>query len=79
MSLVSFLRSPVWHDDLTLWSDTIQKSPESPTANYKLATAYLKQKDHAMPQSITNAFITRIPPVEPKLITILRLQSQSRK
>jgi tetratricopeptide (TPR) repeat protein len=47
MSLVCFLRSPVWHDDLTLWTDTIQKSPEAPTANYNLATAYLKQQDYA--------------------------------
>lgn len=46
MSLVCFLRSPVWHDDLTLWTDTIQKSPDAPTVNYNLATAYLKQKDY---------------------------------
>jgi hypothetical protein len=46
MSLVCFLRSPVWHDDLTLWTDTIQKSPQAPTVNYNLATAYLKQKDY---------------------------------
>lgn len=45
MSLICFLRSPVWHDDLTLWTDTIQKSPEAPTVNYNLATAYLKQND----------------------------------
>lgn len=47
MSLICFLRSPVWHDDLTLWTDTIQKSPESPTVNYNLATAYAKSKDPA--------------------------------
>ncbi len=47
LSLISFLRSPVWHDDLTLWTDTIQKSPEAPIVNYNLATAYLKLKDHA--------------------------------
>jgi protein O-mannosyl-transferase len=46
MSLICFLRSPVWHDDLTLWSDTIQKSPEAPVVNYNLATAYSKQKDY---------------------------------
>jgi tetratricopeptide (TPR) repeat protein len=47
MSLICFLRSSVWHDDLTLWTDTIQKSPESPTVNYNLATAYAKSKDLA--------------------------------
>ena len=46
MSLICLLRSPVWHDDLTLWTDTIEKSPEAPTVNYNLATAYLKQKDY---------------------------------
>jgi tetratricopeptide (TPR) repeat protein len=46
MGLVCFLRSPVWHDDLTLWADTIQKSPEAPVVNYNLATAYLKQKNY---------------------------------
>lgn len=46
MSLICFLRSPVWHDDLTLWTDTIEKSPEAPTVNYNLATAYLKQNDY---------------------------------
>lgn len=32
---------------ITLWTDTIQKSPDSPTVNYNLATAYFKQQDHA--------------------------------
>jgi protein O-mannosyl-transferase len=47
MSLICFLRSPVWNDDLTLWTDTIEKSPEAAVVNYNLATAYLKQKDYA--------------------------------
>jgi protein O-mannosyl-transferase len=66
MSLVSFLRSPVWHDDLTLWSDTIQKSPESPTANYNLATAYLKQKDHATAAKYYQRVVTLDPTGRPE-------------
>jgi tetratricopeptide (TPR) repeat protein len=43
---VSFSRSKVWNDDLTLWKDTIEKSPRSVTVNYNLATAYLKEKEY---------------------------------
>ncbi|PWT91451.1 MAG: hypothetical protein C5B54_05235, partial [Acidobacteria bacterium] len=41
-AIVSFNRSRIWHDDLALWADTIQKSPGSATVNYNLATAYMK-------------------------------------
>ncbi|MBI5493370.1 MAG: tetratricopeptide repeat protein [Deltaproteobacteria bacterium] len=36
----SFKRSAVWKDDLTLWQDTIVKSPSSKYAHYNLALAY---------------------------------------
>ncbi len=43
---LSYSRSKVWRDDLTLWSDTVEKSPLSAIANFNLATAYLHQKDY---------------------------------
>jgi len=43
---MTYERSKVWHDDLTLWKDTVEKSPLSPTANYNLGTAYARQKDY---------------------------------
>jgi protein O-mannosyl-transferase len=43
---VSYTRSKVWQDDLTLWKDTAEKSASSHTVNYNLATAYLKNKDY---------------------------------
>jgi protein O-mannosyl-transferase len=58
MSLICFLRSPVWHDDLTLWTDTIQKSPDAPIVNYNLATAYLKQKDYAAAAKLYQRVVT---------------------
>jgi tetratricopeptide (TPR) repeat protein len=43
---MTYERSRVWHDDLTLWKDTVGKSPLSSTANYNLGTAYARQKDY---------------------------------
>jgi len=43
--VASYERSRVWHDDLTLWKDTVEKSPLSATVNYNLGTAYMKQRD----------------------------------
>jgi len=33
-------RNPVWKDDLTLWTDTIKKSPDSENANNNLGALY---------------------------------------
>jgi tetratricopeptide (TPR) repeat protein len=43
---MTYERSKVWHDDLTLWKDTVEKSPLSSTANYNLGTAYARQKNY---------------------------------
>jgi Flp pilus assembly protein TadD len=36
-------RNPVWKDSLTLWSDTVKKSPDSRVAHNNLGTAYDKR------------------------------------
>ncbi|MBI5641950.1 MAG: tetratricopeptide repeat protein [Deltaproteobacteria bacterium] len=38
-------RSMAWKDDLTLWADTVQKSPSSKYAHYNLALAYQNSGD----------------------------------
>jgi protein O-mannosyl-transferase len=43
---LTFFRTQVWKDDLSLWSDTVEKSPDSDTVNYNLATAYMKKGDY---------------------------------
>ena len=40
-SAATILRNPVWQSNYTLWSDTVQKSPDSPTARGGLGMAYL--------------------------------------
>ena len=42
---LTFSRSLVWRTDLSLWEDTVEKSPLSATVQYNVATAYLKQND----------------------------------
>ncbi|MGH9858320.1 MAG: tetratricopeptide repeat protein, partial [Acidobacteriota bacterium] len=44
---MSYARTKVWHDDLSLWKDTVEKSPLSHTVNYNIATAYLKNREYA--------------------------------
>jgi tetratricopeptide (TPR) repeat protein len=44
---ISHVRSKVWHDDRTLWTDTLKQSPDSHTVNYNLATAHFKNKDYS--------------------------------
>lgn len=44
-SVGSFKRSLVWKDDLTLWQDTVVKSPSSKYAHYNLALAYREKGD----------------------------------
>lgn len=39
--IITFIRTQVWHDDMTLWADTVVKSPNSGTAHFNLATTYL--------------------------------------
>ncbi len=45
-SVGSFKRSVVWKDDLTLWQDTVVKSPSSKYAHYNLALAYREKGDN---------------------------------
>ncbi|HTG82122.1 MAG TPA: tetratricopeptide repeat protein [Geobacteraceae bacterium] len=40
LPLLSFQRSRIWHDSLTLWSDTVAKAPTSPLTNFSLASTH---------------------------------------
>lgn len=40
-------RAAVWQDDLSLWSDTIQKSPDKMRARFQLAFAYYERHEYA--------------------------------
>jgi hypothetical protein len=44
-ALVTFLRVPVWHDDYTLWGDTVRTVPESSRAHFQLAHAREMNRD----------------------------------
>ncbi|MCC6544409.1 MAG: tetratricopeptide repeat protein [Nitrospirae bacterium] len=46
-------RNSVWKDDLTLWTDTVQKAPESPLAYTALGVAY---KGHGLYNDAVAAF-----------------------
>jgi len=37
---LSFQRVSVWHDSLTLWTDTLAKAPDSPLTNLSLGSTY---------------------------------------
>jgi tetratricopeptide (TPR) repeat protein len=44
LSWISFERARIWKDDLTLWTDSVEKSPNVSAVTYNLATAYVHQK-----------------------------------
>ncbi|HEV3333939.1 MAG TPA: tetratricopeptide repeat protein [Bryobacteraceae bacterium] len=37
---LTYARAQAWSSELTLWEDTIQKSPDNPRAHFQLASAY---------------------------------------
>jgi len=41
--ILSFQRSKVWHDDVTLWSDVVKKYPDTVVAHYNLGRFYQQQ------------------------------------
>lgn len=41
--VLSFLQCRVWRDSITLWTDTLEKSPHIPTAHLNLGEAYLEE------------------------------------
>ena len=43
LGLGAHVRNSVWADDVTLWSDTVSKSPRSPRAHNNLAAALARQ------------------------------------
>ena len=51
-SILTFQRNNVWKDEITLWSDTVQKSPNKARPNYDLGLAYYKSGN--IIQSILN-------------------------
>ncbi|MGD0886652.1 MAG: tetratricopeptide repeat protein [Thermodesulfovibrionales bacterium] len=70
LALLTFQRNDVWEDDYSLWSDTVQKSPDSSIAHSNLGVAYqnkrlcgeaLKEYDRALALSPSNwdAFVNR--------------------
>jgi protein O-mannosyl-transferase len=61
---LSYARSKVWRDDLTLWKDSVGKSPWSHTENYNVATAYLKNRDYVRAREYYQAAI-KIDPQKP--------------
>jgi hypothetical protein len=62
--VLTYSRSQVWKDDLTLWSDAVEKSPSSDTVNYNLGTALLKQKNYAQ----ASLYFARATEVNPKIV-----------
>ena len=52
-SAATIMRNPVWQSNYTLWSNTVQKSPNSLTARGGLGMAYLKQE---MPDKAAEQF-----------------------
>jgi len=43
LSVATYQRNLIWKDDLTLWSDTVQKSPNKARAHYNLGLVYQNQ------------------------------------
>ena len=43
LGILSFQRSTVWHDDVTLWSDVVKKYPDTVVAHYNLGRFYQQQ------------------------------------
>ncbi|MBI4691767.1 MAG: hypothetical protein HY754_16120, partial [Nitrospirae bacterium] len=41
LSIATFQRNTVWQDKISLWEDTVKKSPGNPLVHFRLATAYL--------------------------------------
>lgn len=39
-SVLTVKRNQVWHDELSLWTDTLRKAPNSPRAHYAMGTVY---------------------------------------
>lgn len=47
LALTSYARTGVWKDDLTLWRDVVQKSPQKPRAHQNLGIALFKAKRYS--------------------------------
>jgi tetratricopeptide (TPR) repeat protein len=45
-SALTIARNRVWHDELTLWTETVQTSPSNPDAHFNLAVALRNAGDH---------------------------------
>jgi tetratricopeptide (TPR) repeat protein len=45
LSIFTFQRNKVWKDEITLWGDTVQKSPHKARAHYCLGYAYFNKGD----------------------------------
>jgi tetratricopeptide (TPR) repeat protein len=57
----SLNRNRVWENPLTLWSDSVKKSPERERSWYWLATYYSEQKDHENAMECFNTSIKNNP------------------
>lgn len=42
LAVAAYQRTKVWHDAITLWRDTVAKTPASPMAKFLLAEAYFR-------------------------------------
>ncbi|MFY2561407.1 tetratricopeptide repeat protein [Corallococcus terminator] len=51
-AVLTLVRVPVWHDDISLWEDTVAKTPGEPILRGYLGAAYLKARrpEEALPQ-----------------------------
>jgi len=47
MAVIVVRRNPVWHDDLTVWSDAARFDPDHPTVLANLAAAHYGNQDYA--------------------------------
>lgn len=46
LSVATYRRNNIWKDELTLWQDTVRKSPHKARPRNNLATAYIKIREH---------------------------------
>jgi tetratricopeptide (TPR) repeat protein len=46
-SCLTFQRNKVWRSEISLWMDTVKKSPRKARPYHNLGNAYLRQKDYA--------------------------------
>ncbi len=61
LAIITYQRTRVWHDAVSLWTDAVAKTPDSPVAKYSLAEVYFKSGRYADAKQLLLETTTNFP------------------